>query len=305
LNFLAFFSIYYLISKIIDSPLIRFATFLSVILFNYLLIRIYIGWDTYFQYWPIRFLFPCVELLIATIYFTQRQRIVYYLSFPFFATGILWNLDSGIVVYLSWLAVLCFDELFFWNKKTTYKKVLWHFFFSALFLIVTVLFFSLYIFIRSCSFPDWFSFIHFQQSFYISGFTMMYMPLFHIWNMIILIYILGLLFSIHALFEKRNTFISRITFLLSILGLGVFSYYQGRSHDHVLYAVAYPAIILLGLYADSLFTRFKKASLLFPEFVYLLVLGFIFTITLNAFFFTKNMSPLLKNANKGLGAILK
>jgi hypothetical protein len=41
--------------------------------------------------------------------------------------------------------------------------------------------------------------------------------------------------------------------MLSVLGLGHFSYYQGRSHDYTLTAVWWPAFILLTISAGMLY----------------------------------------------------
>jgi hypothetical protein len=43
-----------------------------------------------------------------------------------------------------------------------------------------------------------------------------------------------------------------MVFTLSILGVGLFSYYQGRSHNIVLTAVLWPAVLLMAIFIDEL-----------------------------------------------------
>jgi hypothetical protein len=47
---------------------------------------------------------------------------------------------------------------------------------------------------------------------------------------------------------------------LSVLGLGLFSYYQGRSHDHNLPSVWWPAFILLTIFVDMIYGRIISPS---------------------------------------------
>jgi hypothetical protein len=51
-----------------------------------------------------------------------------------------------------------------------------------------------------------------------------------------------------------------LVFFLSVFGVGLFSYYQGRSHDHCLSFVSYPAIILLTICTDNLLERCNKRT---------------------------------------------
>ena len=66
-----------------------------------------------------------------------------------------------------------------------------------------------------------------------------------------LAYLLGLAYSIAALFRTQaDAGEASLVFFLSVLGIGIFSYYQGRSHPWVFPAVTAPAWILFGLFVD-------------------------------------------------------
>ncbi|MDD5581056.1 MAG: hypothetical protein PHY16_17525 [Methylobacter sp.] len=170
---------------------------------------------------------------------------------------------------------------------------------NLIILLLVVAIFSLFIHLRSGNYPDWQTLFKYQKTFYISGFGMMSMPLFHIWNIIILMYIVGLFISIRAVLEKENTYQDRMIFLLSILGVGIFSYYQGRSHDVVLTIVAYPAILLWAIFADRLLLNWKAGRLLYPGKIYLLVIMSIFIVALSVLLFSGKSLLIIKQARRG------
>jgi len=74
----------------------------------------------------------------------------------------------------------------------------------------------------------------------------------HPWNMVALAYAGGLLYAFVHLAERRPTPRSLCVFHLSVLGAGIFSYFQGRSHNGSLAIVSYPAIILAVFFLDRL-----------------------------------------------------
>lgn len=67
--------------------------------------------------------------------------------------------------------------------------------------------------------------------------------------------------SLKYLLRKKTHIRSAMFFFLSILGIGLFSYYQGRSHDLNLPTVAYPAVIIFAIYLDTLIEQVKLYSL--------------------------------------------
>lgn len=208
--------------------------------------------DNYFQYTPIRFVFPCIILLLASFYFRNFNRKLYYVIFTIASISILWNIDTGVVVFLSWLAVLCFNELFNFKLKACFQNCFSHVLVGVVIFAVTILVYSVLMYARSGFFPDYSLVIKSQKVFYVSGFYMMHMPVFNAWNLIALIYAIGLIKCVKSIIKNEKTHNIIIVFLLTILGIGLFSYYQGRSHDFNLFVVHYPAFILLIIFADDL-----------------------------------------------------
>ncbi|MEQ8187968.1 MAG: hypothetical protein ABRQ39_08365, partial [Candidatus Eremiobacterota bacterium] len=103
--------------------------------------------------------------------------------------------------------------------------------------------------------PDFSMFLKYQKIYYIHGFSMAPMKVIHMWNMVILIYIAGLSYGIKAMFDRNTDINVKSIVFLSILGLGIFSYFQGRSYDSNLLVVCYPALLILTIFTDKLLSQ--------------------------------------------------
>ena len=87
---------------------------------------------------------------------------------------------------------------------------------------------------------------------------MMPMPLSpHPWWLVVLVYLFALTFGLKAMWDGSRGPFARLSLFLSILGLGLFTYYQGRSHDFNLANAAWPAILIGFLFADRLFRAIR------------------------------------------------
>jgi len=260
LTSLSFLFIYIILRNTVKNRIIVLLGFSSIIFHNFLLAIINYPYP-YFQYHPIRIVFPTLIILIACIYFRKQNKNIYYLGYFISTLSILWNIDTGIIVFLSWILTLIFNELLK-NNICKYKRIvlssLKHIFNGIVFLLFTFTFFNLYFFIRYSAFPDFNQFFEYQKLFYIYGITMRLMTLWHPWNIILFIYAIGLIISIRSILYRINILKNKIIFITSILGVGIFSYYQGRSLNAVLPAVWYPANILIIIYADICLNKYFK-----------------------------------------------
>ncbi|OQW91722.1 MAG: hypothetical protein BWK78_03775 [Thiotrichaceae bacterium IS1] len=119
----------------------------------------------------------------------------------------------------------------------------------------------------------------------------------------IVIYLIGLLSSLKALYKHKNSPDSQVKqaaiFILSIMGIGLFSYYQGRSHDYNLLITPYPAILILTLFADGLLQNFKnsrtKLSFINHQGILLLIILYFFSNSLiSLLYHTDQLSNTIK-----------
>lgn len=297
---ISFLFLFLTIKKVIVNNLLGFLGFVSIIYFSFI-VRLNWDYDVYYQFWPIRFFFPSLVIFLTSLYFTKRSRFLYYLVYMVSSVAVLWNMDTGLVVFFSWLLVLFYSEFLPFNLK----KITYHLFSGIVIFLLTVMFYGLSIFLRSGTFPNFLEAFFYQKIFYLSGYFMIPMPLFHAWNLIILLYLIGLLYSIkRVIISKNHNLImkDKIIFFLSVLGLGVFSYYQGRSHNYVLGPVTYPAVMLLTIYADNLWDKIKQYQFkLTDQVLYFSTIIFIFSIALNSLI--EKRSQLDKYIKKGLIAL--
>ncbi|MFA5197260.1 MAG: hypothetical protein WC437_02445 [Patescibacteria group bacterium] len=223
--------------------------------------------EPYFQYWPIRTLFPFLIILLASLYFKNKNNKLYIIIFLLASLGILWNLDTGIVTFLGWILALIYQELFN-TKRVFIKNSLRHIICSLIMITLTLISFSLFTYTRAGSFPNYFELLNYQGYFYSLGFGAIHMQLIQPWNLVILTYLIGLTYSIIQAFKRSLTDKATIIFLLSIIGLGIFSWYQGRSHDLSLVNIIPSAILILAIFSDKLLTiiaRYKdQGKVLLP-----------------------------------------
>ena len=291
LNIFTFLLMFIAMYKLIKNKFILFIGFCTLIFINYFVHRSIFYPDVYFQYFPVRVLFPALLIFISTLYLRSFNRKIYYLSFPIFAIGILWNMDTGLIVFISWVLFLSFIEF---SKTLSLRikslNILRHLIISIITLLITITLFCFWMYLRSGHFPDFFKIIQYQQFFYSSGFNASPIPILNEWIIVVIIYIYGLAISIKSLIDKTNSTYYSSVFLLSILGFGLFSYFQSQSQPSRLSQVSYPAILLLILYTNKILSNIsnnKQINLYkaFCLFIFVILFSFlgtgIFSISIN------------------------
>ncbi len=241
------------------SRVIVFLGFTTILFVSYLYGKI-ITWDYYFQYHPLRFFFPMMLLMLSSFYYGYRKKRLYYVSFILYSLSILWNPDSGLVVYISWLLYLCYLELENTDLKKAVLRILVHFVNAAAVLALVFGLYSLSIRLFYGSYPDLFMMFSTITVFSSLGFGMLPMPLVHPWNIVIAGYIFGFLYAAAAIVNKRADKKSALILLVCLAGTGAFSYYEGRSHNWNLVNVWCYFFILITLFADMALSAVKKTG---------------------------------------------
>lgn len=255
--------LYLLFRKLIDNKVIRYCGFLSLIWLSYFFGRVIFmySWppgfvDPYFQFHPIRFFFPAASVYFTYYYLRTSSKKIYYLSFVIYCIATLWNFESGFVVYLTWLMTLIYEGL----CARDIKKVFLHIVNWTLVLLLTVGMFSLYMFLRYGHLPMYGIFFDVSKAFYVYGYGMLPMPLIHPWNLVAILYLIGMTVSLINLLKGDKSLKTSMLFNLTVLGTGIFVYYQGRSHDFCLLPICYPAIIILVILADELIKKVRDSK---------------------------------------------
>jgi hypothetical protein len=252
--------------------------------------------DTYFQYYPVRYFFAAISVALFDYHAQNRVNRGAYMTAALLgvcaALAVPFNLDSGIPVLGSCIAGLLY--LFATARDSERRKTLAA---LAIFFITAALTAILFValsYVQGKS-PQWASILKFPKYFYLGGFNMLPMPHGpHLWMLVMLEYVLCVFATIFSGFERRTMRLDATLFFVSVLGIGLFSYYQGRSHIIVLLLAIWPSVVLAFLLADRTL-RIVHSGYLPPIFRYAaiptLVLG-----TFGVAEFAAKMPVLIKTA---------
>jgi len=216
-------------------------------------------YDPIFQYWPIRFIFPAFSVPLY-LWAARRGALRAWAAVGVFAgLALMWNLDSGIAVAGATLFTLGCEGR--WAKPA--RGAL------AVMAVVggmaaTAGLFLLCLHIQAGWREPFHRTSDYQRLFYVAGFCMEPMPLApHPWWVVVAGYLTGLGLGIQRRLAGRRDAATRLLLFLSILGIGLFTYYQGRSVDINLVNASWPAMLLAAMLADRVL-RAVRARLLAP-----------------------------------------
>lgn len=212
--------------------------------------------DPYFQYWPVRFAGPALSIPLVFWLFRNLswQRLA--LISCWTALCLFCNLDSGAAVLyaitmllalLSAIAGICRRRFGRWNWRSLTLATLVFPIASAALLASAVGALSL----KAHAPLHWAWLTGFQTTFYGLGFMMLPLPPWpDAWYSVIAGYVIALLLGLIQL--RHGHALGRVLPLLylSLLGIGLFTYYQGRSHFFSLVSVSWPLIPLLAILVD-------------------------------------------------------
>ena len=255
----SYFGLWLFLARAVNNRTVAFLGF-AALLFN--------GWfsfvghanlDLYFQYMPIRFVFPALLVPLAWRYGGRPTRRLYWGLLIFLSVGVLWNLDAGLPALLGWAAALCFGELFAggWRAQIPPHR-------------------------RpprrrgrrpggrgrplfgrnppapTAPSPTTRHYFTYQQLYFGSGYYKYPLSLPGTWLLAVLVYLAGFAYAAFALAARRDTPRVRAVFLLSVLGVGLSSYFEGVSNPIALLLVWWPCLLLLTLFLDELLPLLRE-----------------------------------------------
>lgn len=243
--------------KLVKNDFILWSGFLAVVFYTFLECP---GIDTiYFQYWPVRTLFPGLSLLLAAEYYKAKSRTVYFASCALCAISAVWNLETGLAVAASWGLMLLVDEAGSHGvNKVFWKRALVHVAYGASMVFLAFLAVALYTRAGSGSWPAWGELTKYHKLFLSGYFGLPMAPPPHIWNVMVLIYLAGLLWPIMSFINGTMSWKDKAVLHLSLLGIALFNYYVSHSNDQTLFSPAYPAMVLAVIFLDTLLERIKQ-----------------------------------------------
>lgn len=212
--------------------------------------------DPYFAYYPVRFFFPA--LAVALFVYGERNRRRYPRIDAAYgvwaALSLFWNPDSGLAVTGAFVFLTFLKAL---RGGTAGRRAAVRFAAGLLgSLALTWLLLSL----RLGMAPTPTQIFAVNRHFYQVGFMMLPMPpLPALWSLVALLYLSGLTLGAYYFLAGRAPRFGQLAVFLSVLGLGLFLYYQGRSHDYNLYSAMWPAALLFFLAAGRIMRGRRKS----------------------------------------------
>lgn len=211
-----------------------------------------VPFDPYFQNMPIRTFFPVVLFFLTMFYLGRQSWRWRFVLFFAAGLGLLWNLEAGVVSLVSAIATLFYKDLCRLSLRVAMTALLGYLIMASFAVALVLAGFASFAFLRSSAWPDYGNFFTYQGIYYGSGYACVPMTLLHPWNALALIYLGAMVYAVHRRYEGNASLRTYAIVYFTILGCGIFSYYQGRSHDLNLMAVAYPAIFILLFLAREL-----------------------------------------------------
>lgn len=217
----------------------------------------------YLQFMPHRVMFISWLFLLCAIYLKLQNprakklwRLIGYLSA---IKAVIWNFETGLIALSAWalLPVLLKLPLIGKNNRVIIKTVLLSALYGILCIGAAFGIIELITYLKAGRFLGLGQMLGATAIFYKNGYFMEPMPLFGPWLILIGIYALGLIkaFNLLPFYKGQDDYFSShkaaLYFILAFAGLGIFTYYQGRSIVSNLAAVSFPAMLLLILFAQE------------------------------------------------------
>ncbi len=201
-----------------------------------------------FQYEAIRLFFPALLLGFCWFFYQNPSPKKYYFSLIFFSLATIWNLDSGIPAFLALVVMLGYENL---KNQFSWKFLTLHLAKSFGILATVWLVLTLFLRLKYGQFPNFSWLVYGQAAAADFGYAMLPIPKKGMWQIVVLIYIIGVIFSIDNFINKKHSAQNSAILLLSVLGIGLFTYFLGRSHASNITHCGYPALLLLIIFADK------------------------------------------------------
>jgi hypothetical protein len=204
-----------------------------------------------------RTLFPSLGLLLAISYFRRPAPGLFWIVSVLAAIASVWNLDTGLVLWFAWTLTLLAGDLVdrAWTRAITHSIAQ-----VALLAAIWISFF-LYLRLASHQSPHLGLLFYFQSMVVKSGYFCVALIVPSAWTAVALLYIVGLVVAALAHLRRRVKWKARMILLLSLTGIGMFSYYLGRSAEGNLINASPPGILLAGFLGSEALARIRRGIL--------------------------------------------
>jgi hypothetical protein len=161
--------------QVTESRIVGYLGFLSMMYDGVGFFGKAIGGDPYFQFYPLRFLFPAISVYLAYCYFRSPGLRLYYLNFLLGSIALIWNFESGVVVCVAWIMSLLYMEI----GRAGLKAMALHVIKGLGVLLAVFAIFNFLMLMKYGQIPHYRDFFAFHRIYYGAGYMALPMPLVH------------------------------------------------------------------------------------------------------------------------------
>ncbi|MBA2653228.1 MAG: hypothetical protein H0U73_13330 [Tatlockia sp.] len=299
LQIISLLGLLFVLFKLVKNAILLLAGSISLLAMTYQSILYFSAnlHDRYWQYWPIRFFWPAISVL--AFYWFAKKKTLWRSSLvsAVGAIGTFWVVDTGLFITLAFAGYLTAKflialQLPAGNTENSDSK----FYIKALGLhiVITVLLVAMLligIWVKAQQPLHLSMLFQYHKIFYGLGFFMQILPqTIHPWMSILGIYLLGAITGLVSCYRNPTTLRADIILFLSMLGLGIFVYYEGRSHVYVLLIIGWPALMIMIITADRTLHYIRSKALGLREiWIPIATLSFLFISSFNYIYFVPKM----------------
>jgi hypothetical protein len=201
---------------------------------------------TYYQWVPLRTVWGAVFIWLVPLCSGPQRKWAVPLGYALAAIAVLWNVDQGLVVLVAWTGQNVYRELHRWRGER--GAVLRHAALQVSLLLLTGacawLGYSVFALLRAGEWPRWGELLRFQDIFYRSGFFMVPMRGVELWQAVVAVHLVTIAWCMRRVLRGEQSADATWKLYLALYGMGVFTYYQGRSLPEFLPTAFFPTVLL-------------------------------------------------------------
>lgn len=311
LQVLSMSALFYILSRLVKIKILRLIVGLALIMLTFETTLFVVGIpERYFQYWPVRFFWPAMSLLVFFWFSTRRTILRAAVVSLVGVIGLLWNLDSGLfitIVFAAYLVARLITVIIGKRLNPPIPNELWtpRKYAIAITIHVAITVIVIAAFLAAMSWKagehlNAFWLLEYQKIFYSLGLMMLPLPQrLDPWMTVLGVYLISLLSALAKWRHRVPLLRDDLVFFMSMLGLGLFVYYEGRSHVLNLITVCWPAVMLCAIQSDQIL-RAIRADLLPPAQMAIPVAASAFLLTAGSAFMY-NVPQLVRDTVRQFG----
>ena len=217
------------------------------------------NWTYYLQFAPLRIIAFTVLLFLATVYTKKQNKYLICLGFCVSVLAMVWNFETGLINLIAWTAFATYNLCGNYTIKDEklYYCALKYFAYALMTFGAALLLLKFIPYFLSGKIAN-LSDIFFSQSlYYNNGFMTAKISPLHPWFLPLLIYITALILTLQPIVKQEKNQDKQLPLLvfLSIFGLGIYTYYQGRSSFENLITVFFPALLILPVLIQKIYAK--------------------------------------------------